>query len=260
VSVSWLRDCDDPFSFDYVSGRSYVVRPQDVGHRIQATVNYGDTTGGGVTAQTPCDDSALIRSAPSVTSAPSITGASVVGRALSVTGGSWDGSGPLTQAVRWESCDTTACADAGATATYTPVPADVGRTIRAVVTQTNAWGTAAVTTASTQPVRAASGPLLSVDPPHLEFGSLAVGKYSAARPVRLTNDGDLDLQFSAPASVTEFHITSTCPTAAPLAPGESCQVSAKFHPRYAGSRASTLTIRSDDPNGARTVALSGVGA
>jgi hypothetical protein len=154
VSVSWLRDCDDFGSVDYVSGRSYVVRPQDVGHRIQAQLSYSDSTSGGVFTQSPCDDRALIRATPAAATVPHVSGPAVLGSVLAIAGGAWTGDGPLTETVAWESCDTTACTPVGTAPTYAPVPADIGRTIRARVTQTSGWGAGTVTTASTAPVAA----------------------------------------------------------------------------------------------------------
>ena len=61
---------------------------------------------------------------------------------LSVTSGSWSGTAPLTFSRQWLRCDTggSACAPiAGVTgATYRLTPSDVGQTVRARVTVTNA--------------------------------------------------------------------------------------------------------------------------
>jgi hypothetical protein len=103
------------------------------------------------------------------------------------------------------------------------------------------------------------GPLLDVDTTPIAFGSLLVGKYSAARTLRLTNDGDVGLLIAGVTSVSEFPTSTTCSDTTPLGPGESCRVSLKFHPRYAGARASTVTIRSNAAGGARYVDVSGTG-
>jgi hypothetical protein len=81
--------------------------------------------------------------APSNTTAPAISGAAAQGQTLSTSDGSWTGR-PTSFAYRWQDCDTAGngCTDiAGATSsTYRLAATDVGHTIRAVVTATNAVG------------------------------------------------------------------------------------------------------------------------
>ncbi len=98
--------------------------------------------------------------APSSTSPPTISGSAVAGQTLSESNGSWTNS-PTSFAYQWQRCDTAGgnCqAIAGATAqTYVLGAADVGSTIRAQETASNAGGTGApATSAATAVVQASS--------------------------------------------------------------------------------------------------------
>lgn len=83
--------------------------------------------------------------APANTSPPTIAGTAAQGQTLTASAGGWSGTGPV-MAYQWRRCDPSgvACADvAGATAkTYLVGAADVGSTIRVVVTGSNAAGSA----------------------------------------------------------------------------------------------------------------------
>ena len=83
--------------------------------------------------------------------------------ALSVSGGSWSPTG--TPSYQWERCASSTCsAISGATSsTYTAVQADEGDTLELVVTMTNPYGHASVTTAPTAAV-AASPPTSAANP------------------------------------------------------------------------------------------------
>jgi subtilisin family serine protease len=84
-----------------------------------------------------------------------------VGRPVSGTNGTWDG-GPTAFAYSWSRCSSagTACVQlTGATAaTYIPVSADTGSTLRLRVSATSTAGTVSSISAPTLPVQAAPGP------------------------------------------------------------------------------------------------------
>jgi hypothetical protein len=90
-------------------------------------------------------------SAPSNSAAPTISGSAVQGQVLSGSNGSWNGS-PTSYAYQWQDCDTSGanCTSiSGATSSsYTATAADVGQTLRFVVTATNSAGSG---NASSQP-------------------------------------------------------------------------------------------------------------
>src|SRR5581483_10036471 len=99
---------------------------------------------------------------PSPTGAPAVSGTAQVGLTLSASEGTWSGTAPMTYAYGWQRCDASgaACAAvAGAqSASYQPVAADVGHTLRAVVSAANAAGTASSTSQPTSAVADAPAP------------------------------------------------------------------------------------------------------
>src|SRR4051794_8299725 len=90
--------------------------------------------------------------APANTALPVISGQALQGQTLSTSDGSWTNN-PSSYSYQWRSCDTggAGCSNiAGATsAQYTPGAADVGHTLRVIVTAGNAGGTASATSAAT---------------------------------------------------------------------------------------------------------------
>lgn len=100
--------------------------------------------------------------APSNTSAPTISGTAQEGQKLTATTGTWSSSAAVTYTFQWQRCNASgsACVDiAGATSQdYVVATADVGNTLRVVVTATNTDGsgkansapTAVVTSKTTQ--------------------------------------------------------------------------------------------------------------
>lgn len=84
--------------------------------------------------------------APTIVTAPLLSGQALEGKALSVSEGSWMYNPTAAASYRWERCDAAGlgCQDIGGEvgATYSLSSADVGHTLRAVVTAGNAIGTA----------------------------------------------------------------------------------------------------------------------
>jgi hypothetical protein len=78
------------------------------------------------------------------TSPPTISGSTVDGATLTANPGSWTGKGSISFAYQWQRCDTSgnACQNLGGATrtTYGLGPADVGSTMRVVVTGTDADG------------------------------------------------------------------------------------------------------------------------
>jgi hypothetical protein len=82
--------------------------------------------------------------------APAVTGTATVGQTLSTTNGTWTGAPAPTFAYQWQRVTTPI---SGATSsTYVVQLADVGNTIRCVVTATNVVGSASANTANTASV------------------------------------------------------------------------------------------------------------
>lgn len=109
--------------------------------------------GAGVVTPPPPSPAAV---KPANSGAPVVTGTAQVGSTLSVTDGLWTGTAPMTFAYQWQRCVSACTAIAGATArTYAISSADLGQTLRAVVTATNAAGATAASSAASTAVQAA---------------------------------------------------------------------------------------------------------
>jgi RTX calcium-binding nonapeptide repeat (4 copies)/WD40-like Beta Propeller Repeat len=112
---------------------------------------------------------------------PQIVGTVQVAQTLSLTSGTWDGSVPLTFTYSWRRCDPvgtlTSCVQVagGTAATYVPVVADIGFSLRVWITGTNPAGSDVAVTNHTFPVidRAHFAPSSS-DAPSI-VGTLEVG-------------------------------------------------------------------------------------
>ena len=104
----------------------------------------GGSTGGGGTTPTG--------SAPTNSSLPTISGTTTQGQTLSASNGSWSNS-PTSYAYQWQRCNSTgvSCASisSATSGTYLLVLADVGLTIRIVVTASNSYGSAGATSGQT---------------------------------------------------------------------------------------------------------------
>jgi hypothetical protein len=94
------------------------------------------------------------------------------GQTLTAANGTWTGDAPITFTYQWQRCNASgaSCVTiAGATAqTYTVQAADVGSTLRVVVTGRNAVGASAATSAATAVVTRGTGPvgIETVTPPN----------------------------------------------------------------------------------------------
>ncbi len=130
------------------TGSTYELVPADVGSTIRVAVTASNDGGSDSAASAATDE--VEAQAPANTAAPVISGTPEDGQTLSTTNGSWSGTAPLSYGYQWRRCDAAGanCVDiSGATgSSYSLVAADVGATIRVVVT-------AATTAARTRPAR-----------------------------------------------------------------------------------------------------------
>ena len=127
------------------------------------------------------------------------TGNVVVGDALSVGSGTWNGTATIAFGYQWEDCDSTGavCTPiAGATApSYTVRQSDVGSTLVVTVTATNGGGSASVTTPQTVVATAAVAPTVVSAPTAGALGEPAVGVTYAAYPGTWSGTPDIGFTY-----------------------------------------------------------------
>ena len=145
---------------------TYTLQASDVGSTIVASVTASNSGGPG--SATTAAVGPVVPLAPTIgATKPSIAGIPQQGNTLSVGNGTWNNS-PTSFAYEWEDCDSSGsnCTPiAGATSnTYKLAPADVGGTIVAQVTASNAGGPGSATSAVFGPVLPAA-PTPGNDPP-----------------------------------------------------------------------------------------------
>ena len=107
-----------------------------------------------------------------------------------------------------------------------------------------------------------AGPVATVTPTTLAFGTVAVGSTSTAQTVSLRNSGSAVLSVSSIAvSNAAFVVASggTCAAGGSVAVGGSCTVNVTFRPTTATAASASLTITHNASPTTSTVSLSGTG-
>jgi hypothetical protein len=122
---------------------TYDLTPTDVGSTIRVVVTADNPAPGTVPATS--SPTAVVAARPPVnTVPPAISGTTQAGSTLTSTTGTWTGTPTITYARQWQRCDESGanCADVlGASGvTYDLTAADVGSTMKIVVSATNAGG------------------------------------------------------------------------------------------------------------------------
>jgi hypothetical protein len=168
---------------------TYRVRQEDVGFTLRVRVTATNADGSATVAS---NATAVVKAAatkPANTSPPTISGQAAVGQALTVNGGTWSGTQPISLAYQWRRCDQNggSCADIdGATGrTYTLKTVDAGNTLRVRVTARNSAGTTTATSAPTAVVTTAPSPPATGCP----AGTGPVEVTQVESPARLLVDG-----------------------------------------------------------------------
>lgn len=153
--VAWreieaLTNCAD---IPGATGSSYTLTPADIGSTIRVVVTATNSTG--PTAAASSATAAIAPLAPTNLALPAISGTARYGQPLTATPGSWRGTAPIDYAYQWQRCSTAAtCIDIPleTESTYIARLADMGSTLRVVVTAANTGGSATVESAMTPPV------------------------------------------------------------------------------------------------------------
>lgn len=161
-TYQWQRCNESGASCTSITGATsstYVVQSADNTSTLRVVVTAQNTDG--TTSATSAQTAVVGSNAPSNTALPAISGTATSGQTLTTTPGTWSSSTTPTFTYAWQRCNSTGASCAAissATATtYVVQPADVGSTLRAQVTATNAQGTASATSAQTAVVTASTG-------------------------------------------------------------------------------------------------------
>jgi hypothetical protein len=171
-------DCDD---IPGATGETYAVGSGDAGTTLRLAVT-ATNAGGSATAVSAVTE---VVTAPAIvnTAAPTLTrAAGPGGDVLTVHPGTWSGSAPISYRYQWRRCDASGhecVALESAGATYQVLSNDAGSTLRALVTASNAGGSAVAATATTSVVEAAAPD--AVDSPSVS-GDAAVGGLLVVEP------------------------------------------------------------------------------
>jgi hypothetical protein len=155
--------------------------------------------------------------APKQTSPPAISGTPTDGQTLTTSNGSWAGSS-ITYAYSWKRCDTTggSCATIGGAtgSTYKLTSADVGNTLRSVVTATNSGGSGSATSVPTAVVKAAAPAPPATPATGCPAGSGSAQASQVSPPARLQissfNVSPDPVGGSTRTINVNVHVTDTC--------------------------------------------------
>jgi hypothetical protein len=185
-SYQWERCGESGESCSTISGATtstYTLTEGDVASTLRVVVTATDEGG-----STTVASSATATVSPTTLVGivgPSVTGADELGKALSVDRGIWTGEGALAFTYKWERCNEKgeSCSTVtGATeSSYTPVSADVGKTLRVAVTAEGTAGKSSMTSAVTPVIISTLIPPENLFVPLIE-GNLTAGETVTAQP------------------------------------------------------------------------------
>jgi hypothetical protein len=121
---------------------SYLIQSADIGNQLRAQVNATNAGGGAVESSSAT--AAVLPKAPVAASAPVLSGTAVEGQSLAVSNGTFTSSVALSYSYQWQRDSGSGFSDvSGATSSsYALSATDIGATLRARVTATNAGGAA----------------------------------------------------------------------------------------------------------------------
>jgi hypothetical protein len=140
------KACED---IEGATGSTLKLNPSEIGKTLALVVTA--TNAAGPVSATSTVTGLIEGILPKNTALPTIGGLLKNGQLLSVTNGSWTGSEPIAYAYQWQLCNALGggCANVAkaTSSTFLLGALDIGGTLRAVVTATNAAGSASATSA-----------------------------------------------------------------------------------------------------------------
>lgn len=146
-------------------GAALVLTSQDIGHTVRAVVRAGN--GEGSESATSAPSAKVLPATPRRKKLPVLEGAAQDGQVLTVGEGTWRGSQPMSFSYQWQSCAGRTCTDIpdATQPSYRAATAQVGQKLRALVTATNAAGSALA--ASKRSPLVEPGPPVDVSAPNV---------------------------------------------------------------------------------------------
>jgi hypothetical protein len=172
------------------------------------------------------------------------------------------GIGPLTLGLaiqgdftQTNNCPATLAQGARCTATITYSPEVPGSEVGRLVITSNALP--AQSAIALTGIGYIIGPVFSLSPSSVDFGSQYVGTSSAPAVVTVANTGDAPFNISSVTATAGFVPLSTCGST--VQPSFSCAIGIFFDPASAGSQTGLLTIVDNLPTSQQLIGLSGNG-
>jgi len=172
------------------------------------------------------------------------------------------GIGPLTLGLaiqgdftQTNNCPATLAQGASCTATITYSPEVPGSEVGRLVITSNALP--AQSAIALTGIGYIIGPVFSLSPSSVDFGSQYVGTSSAPAVVTVANTGDAPFNISSVTATAGFVPLSTCGST--VQPSFSCAIGIFFDPASAGSQTGLLTIVDNLPTSQQLIGLSGNG-
>jgi hypothetical protein len=148
------------------TSNTYKAIHEDAGRALRVAVTATNSAGGSAAA-TSAQTGTIEALKPSNTALPTISGPAESGHLLTVNTGSWEGTPPFSYTYQWKKCNSTgsSCgALSGATSSsYRILSSQVGDTLRAAVTASNAAGSVKAESAAT--ATATAGPPANTELP-----------------------------------------------------------------------------------------------
>lgn len=180
-AYQWSRSADDGATWTDIDGATapgYTPTAGDVGVRLGVTVTASNTEGTASASSAATEP--VLSAPPESTAPPVVSGDAVEGATVLVSTGDWTGA-PDDYAFRWERCDQAGCTGINwaTDPDYTFKDDDVGFTVRALVTASNAAGSSSAASAPTTVVLPL--PPVNEDPPTIS-GIAGQGETLTASP------------------------------------------------------------------------------
>ena len=172
-----------------------------------------------------------------------------------------------THAAEFRLAPSTTCASGGSVAGGSSCVVDVvfkptatgPRSASVAIAHNAAGGAAAVALNGTGTLT--PEPVLALDATDLDVGMQPVATTGTPRTVTLTNAGGAALTLSSLAlggtDAGDFVLGGTCQAGTPVASRGTCTLTVALRPQVLGAKSATLTVSSNAPGGAATIALRG---